>query len=70
MSGGRIDSFIGGIFGAILLYGTIVLLIGVGWVLNIIELAGMSFEPITGLAVLRVIGVFIPPLGAVLGYFV
>ena len=41
----------------------------IGWVMNIIELIGMTFDPITGMAVGRVIGVFVPPLGAVLGYF-
>lgn len=58
-----------GLIGAILLWGTIVVLIGVGWVLNVIDLLGTSFDPLTGLAVARVIGVFVPPLGAVLGYF-
>lgn len=51
-------------------WGTIALLIGFGWGLNIVKLAGTSFDPLTGLAVLRAIGVIIPPLGAVLGYFV
>lgn len=59
-----------GIYGTIMLWGAVVLLIGIGWVINIVELVGTSFDPLTGLAVLRVIGVFIPPLGAVLGYFV
>lgn len=69
MSGGGMGVF-GGIIMGVAFWGAAVLAIGVGWVLNIIALAGMSFDPITGLAVLRVIGVFIPPLGAVLGYFV
>ncbi len=63
-------TFVEGVFGAVLLWGSIVLIIGVGWAINIVELSKMSFDPLTGLAVLRVIGVFIPPLGAVLGYFV
>ena len=41
----------------------------VGWVMNIITIAGSSFNDITGVLVLRVIGIFIAPLGAVLGYF-
>lgn len=41
----------------------------VGWVLNIIQLFSTSFDPLTAVAVLRVIGVFFPPLGAVMGYF-
>jgi hypothetical protein len=39
-----------------------------GWVLNIIDIFNSSFSEITGILVLRVIGVFIAPLGAVLGY--
>lgn len=39
-----------------------------GWVWNIIKLAEMTFDPITGMMVLRVIGIFVAPLGAVLGF--
>lgn len=41
----------------------------IGWVLNIITIAGSSFDHITGILVLRIIGVFVAPIGAVLGYF-
>jgi hypothetical protein len=41
----------------------------VGWVWNIIKLAAMTFDPLTGLLVLRAIGIFVPPVGAVVGYF-
>jgi len=41
----------------------------IGWVLNIVNLCGSSFDPVTGMDVARVVGIFIPPLGAVLGYF-
>lgn len=37
-----------------------------GWVLNIIEIAHAA--TIDGMVILRVIGVFIAPLGAVLGF--
>lgn len=40
----------------------------VGWVLNIIALTHSSFDPVTGMVVLRAFGVVIAPLGAVLGY--
>lgn len=66
MSGGRVNV----LFNALIIWVIVAVLIGVGWVLNIIELSNTSFDPITGLAILRVIGVFLPPLGAVLGYFV
>jgi hypothetical protein len=40
-----------------------------GWVMNIVSIAGSNFNDITGLLVLRVVGIFVSPLGAVLGYF-
>ena len=42
---------------------------GYGWVMNIVTLFGADFSIITGVLVLRVIGVFMAPLGAILGYF-
>ena len=47
----------------------IVALVGAwGWISNIIKLASMDFGGITGILVLRAIGVFVAPLGAVLGF--
>jgi hypothetical protein len=46
-----------------------VFLVGLcGWISNIFTIAHSDFAHVTGLLVLRVIGVFIPPLGAVLGF--
>lgn len=39
-----------------------------GWVLNILTIFESSFTPLTGQLVLRVIGVFVAPLGSILGY--
>lgn len=55
------------LFVAIILIAIIVLSVG-GWVANIVKLAGMSFDPISGMAVLRIVGIFLAPLGAVLGF--
>lgn len=41
---------------------------GVGWVWNIVKIAGSDFAQITGMLILRIVGVFLAPLGAVLGY--
>jgi hypothetical protein len=46
----------------------IVLLGGYGWVMNIVTLCNSEFEPITGMLVARIVGIFIAPLGIVLGY--
>ena len=39
-----------------------------GWVANIVKIFGTSFDPLTAIAVLRVVGIFIPPLGSILGF--
>lgn len=39
-----------------------------GWVANIITIANSSFSEITGMLVLRIVGIFVGPLGAILGY--
>lgn len=53
-------------------FGTIALVIWIvgiiGWILNIVAIADSSFDAITGILVLRAIGVLVAPLGAVLGY--
>lgn len=41
----------------------------IGWVMNIVDLFDQSFTPLTAVAVLRVVGIFVPPLGAVMGWF-
>lgn len=41
----------------------------VGWVMNILTIIHTTSAPITGLFVARVAGIFIAPLGAVLGWF-
>lgn len=41
----------------------------IGWVWNIVKICYMSFDPLTGLLAVRIVGIFIPPVGAVVGYF-
>ena len=45
------------------------ILVIVGWVMNIVALWGASFDPLTGPVILRIVGIFVAPLGAVLGLF-
>ena len=46
-----------------------VLIAGIyGWVMNIVAIANSDFAAISGILVLRVVGIFLPPLGAVMGY--
>jgi len=47
----------------------VVMLVGMaGWIWNIVKLAGSDFAQITGMLVLRGLGVVMPPLGAVMGF--
>lgn len=39
-----------------------------GWIANIITIAHSNFNDITGLLVLRVVGIFVALLGSILGY--
>lgn len=52
----------------ILVWIALILAGGVGWIWNIVKMVAICCEPITGMIVLRVIGIFVPPLGAVVGY--
>lgn len=55
-------------------FGIAIFLIGlifaavVGWIANIVKIVGVISDPITGMFILRVVGIFVAPLGAVLGY--
>jgi len=40
----------------------------VGWVMNIVTLYHMSFATITGELVLRCVGIFVAPIGSVMGF--
>lgn len=39
-----------------------------GWIANIVKIFGSAAEPITALFIIRCVGVFAAPVGAVLGY--
>ena len=40
----------------------------VGWIWNIVKIINTGFDVFTGMLIARVVGVFLAPLGAVLGY--
>lgn len=39
-----------------------------GWVFNIIALASMNFDKITGEHIIRIVGIFMAPIGSVAGW--
>lgn len=51
-----------------LVYVAILLVAGGGWVANIVKLVGMDMGSLSGMVIVRVAGIFVPPLGAVMGY--
>lgn len=52
----------------LLFYLALIIAIIYGWIMNIVIIAGSNFSEITGILVLRVVGIFVAPLGVVLGY--
>lgn len=41
---------------------------GIGWIWNIVKIVQSGFDVFTGMLIARCIGVFVAPLGAVLGF--
>jgi len=39
-----------------------------GWLMNLITLWTMPLDPLTGQLIVRIIGIFVAPLGVILGY--
>jgi len=56
--------------GVVLLWSALILTGLYGWVHNIIMLTTANFHPVGAEVVLRVVGIFLGPLGAILGLFV
>lgn len=53
---------------ALAFYLVLIVVGGYGWIENVIKLFGSDFAHLTGALVLRCIGVFVAPLGVVMGY--
>ena len=59
--------FPGTSLGLLMYLAFVVVIIG-GWVMNLVEIVNYDFASITGMIILRIAGIFIAPLGAVLGW--
>jgi hypothetical protein len=59
--------FPGTSLGLLMYLAFIVAIIG-GWIMNLVEIVNYDFASITGMIILRIAGIFIAPLGAVLGW--
>lgn len=49
-------------------FAVVMALVG-GWISNVVKLATSDFTTIDGLEVLRFVGLFLMPIGGILGYF-
>lgn len=54
---------------AAILYLGLIIVVIYGWVANIVTIAQSDLSTITGMLILRVAGIFVAPLGVILGYF-
>lgn len=52
----------------LLIWFTMVAACIVGWIMNIVAIAHTGFADMSGMLILRVVGIFMMPLGAILGY--
>lgn len=41
---------------------------GYGWIMNIVKLIGSDFIWSSGMSIARLVGIFVAPLGAILGW--
>lgn len=55
---------------ALLFWSALVLTMIIGWVMNIVAIFSIDEIVITGELILRVAGIFIVPIGAIMGIFV
>jgi hypothetical protein len=53
---------------AALLYLALIAAFIYGWIANIVSIAHSDLSTLTGMLILRVAGIFVAPLGAILGY--
>ena len=53
---------------ALVIIATVYIAALVGWVLNLVKLFGLSTDDL-GELILRIVGIFLAPIGAVAGYF-
>ena len=50
-------------------FGFALLVSFIGYLMNFVSIFHTSFDPLTGTAILKIVGVFVPPLGVLMGLF-
>lgn len=53
----------------ILMWGFVFLGLAVGWLMNLFKVAQTGIDIVNGMFIARLIGIVIPPIGGILGYF-
>lgn len=51
-----------------MIVGCVLLLGAGGWVANMVKILATMNDDITGMFIMRIVGIFVAPVGAVLGY--
>jgi hypothetical protein len=53
----------------LIFYTALIPLIIVGWIMNLVTIFNTAHVELTGMFILRIVGIFVAPIGGVLGYF-
>ena len=56
-----------GVFGLLFLISFVITMMA-SWIVNVVKIFGCSFDPLTAIPILRIVGIFVAPLGSVLGF--
>ena len=62
------DKISGMVVGGIFTWIAVVIILAVGWIINVVSLCQCDFEPSYKAEVIRGIGVLVPPVGGIVGY--
>ncbi len=54
---------------AIIIFLIVGILATIGWIMNIISICHMTIDHVTGELIVRIIGIFFGPIGAIAGWF-
>ena len=52
----------------VLIWLGVIITVAIGYILNIVDLFN-DLSTVNGVFIMRIIGIFLPPIGAIMGYF-
>ena len=54
---------------AFLIYLAVIILAAIGWIIDLVKIIHHINDPLTAMFVLRIVGIFVVPVGSILGLF-